>query len=63
MLWRIDLSPSAKMGLPTLNIGVEILAFCMDGHSYQAHIFNAVVGVNHPMCKDVFLASITQVKA
>jgi hypothetical protein len=46
-----------------LNIGVEILAFCMDGHSYQAYIVNEIIGVNHPMCKDVFLASITQVKA
>ncbi len=35
-----------------LNNGLETLFFHIVGHSYQAHIFYRIVGVNQPMCKD-----------
>jgi len=44
------------------NISVETFAVCMVGHSYKVHIFNVVVVANQLACRDVFLASIAQVK-
>jgi hypothetical protein len=34
----------------------------MVSHNYQAHIFNAIVGVDQVVCKNVFMASIKQMK-
>jgi hypothetical protein len=42
---------------------VQTLAFRTISYSYQAHIFNAIVGVNQLVCKDNFKASIRQMKA
>jgi hypothetical protein len=35
-----------------LNTGLEALFFHIVGHSYQAHIFYTIIGVNQPMCKN-----------
>jgi len=34
----------------------------MVSHNYQAHIFNAIVGVDQLVCENVFMASIGQMK-
>ncbi len=45
-----------------LNNGAKNLAFHMDNHNCPTHIFNATIRVNLFGYKDVFLASIMQVK-
>jgi hypothetical protein len=41
---------------------MKTLSFCIASHSYQAHMFYAIVKVNQLVCEDVFLTSIAQVK-
>jgi hypothetical protein len=41
---------------------METLYFHIVGHSYQAHILYAVIGVNQPMRSDVFLHPLHKVK-
>ncbi len=45
-----------------LNNGVKNLAFHMANHDCPTHIFNAIIRVHLFVYKDVFLASIMQVK-
>jgi hypothetical protein len=45
-----------------LNNGMETLTFNMADHSYEAHIFNLLIGANQPICKAIFETSIMQMK-
>ncbi len=45
-----------------LNNGTKTLTFHMAGHSYEAHIFNPLIGANQLICKAIFETSIMQVK-
>ncbi len=45
-----------------LNNGKETLVSCMVGHTYEAHIFNPLIGVKQPICKAIFETSIMQMK-
>ncbi len=40
----------------------ETLVFCMVGHTYEAHIFNPLIGAKQPICKAIFETSIMQMK-
>ncbi len=37
-----------------LNNGLKSLSFQMANHSYQAHIYNVVVGIDHNIYKSIF---------
>lgn len=37
-----------------LNNGFKSLSFQMANHSYQAHIYNVVVGIDHNIYKSIF---------
>jgi hypothetical protein len=38
--------------------GTKTLTFNMVGHSYEAPIFNLLIGANQPICKAIFETSI-----
>jgi len=42
--------------------GTKTLTFSMANHSYEAHIFNLLIGANQPICKAIFETSIMQMK-
>jgi hypothetical protein len=42
--------------------GTKTLTFSMVGHTYEAHIFNLLIGANQPICKAIFETSIMQMK-